>query len=903
MSSPGGRVIGRVSVKVLPDTSEFRRKAKNQIDRIEKNLGQIKVGLDRQSMNHVENQLKRWADGISPLEVLVRPKLQVGSTTWTERRLEYLTRPRMVPLVPYLKRSAVTRVAAGIGSMVAAASGGRVLTNWLENLWRAFKNLDKAVPIIGGIASAIAGLGAVGITAVSNLAALSVTLAQIGAAGLALPGLFAGMAVGLGITIIAFKDMKKHLPDVYANFGKMAQEIRKNFWAKAADGIRSLTKVYFPQLSKAASGIGEFWGKLAGAIAKPFKSAAPAMFANLSKSIGITNGFADVFANIITHLGLTGSQYLPKLAQWFGNISTKFSNWLNKVSASGELQQFIDNGIQALADLGHATRDFFGIINSIGKAAAAGGGSTLSMFADTMSRVRTVVESPAFQTGLTNAFKSAHEAISAIVTQSGPALSRFFGEFTTTMLTVMPLAGEAIGKALGGVAAALSQPAMQKGLIDFFQGLSNGVSGLLPALSPLGQLLGQLGTTLGNFMTMVGPMLGTAIAALAPIFTVLLQALDPLITALAGGLNTAIQALVPAFTMIGLAVANFLVALTPVIDVMIAALLPVLTQVGTQIAQVLVQALMMVTPLLPVIGALFAALVPVIGQLLAAVLPLIPPLLQLVMQVLMPLIPVITQIVTACLPPMIAAFSGLVQAVIPVLGIVGQLVTLLMAVLAPAIKTMASVMTTMFTTALRVVTDLVSRFASFISRTISDVKRIWSGGWEGIKNDAKAALSNMGSILVDAGKKLIQGLIDGIASMFGKVQGKLTELTDKLPDWKGPAEKDKTLLFNAGQLVIEGFTKGLESRYDAVRKSLGGLTDSVANTQFRSPAMPSIAGGFGGIESALAAPQTGLFSPGGTPVEINIPTQTDADPEDIADALLYAIRRVNAGGVYATRKG
>src|SRR5690606_1295345 len=35
---PQGQVIGRVSVRVLPDTSDFRRKAQKDLDRIEKQL-------------------------------------------------------------------------------------------------------------------------------------------------------------------------------------------------------------------------------------------------------------------------------------------------------------------------------------------------------------------------------------------------------------------------------------------------------------------------------------------------------------------------------------------------------------------------------------------------------------------------------------------------------------------------------------------------------------------------------------------------------------------------------------------------------------------------------------------------------------------------------------------------
>lgn len=93
------------------------------------------------------------------------------------------------------------------------------------------------------------------------------------------------------------------------------------------------------------------------------------------------------------------------------------------------------------------------------------------------------------------------------------------------------------------------------------------------------------------------------------------------------------------------------------------------------------------------------------------------------------------------------------------------------------------------------------------------------------------ALGDIGSLLLDAGKKLIGGFVDGIKGTFGTVKDTLGNLTGKLFSWKGPPGKDKILLRDAGKLVIGGFVDGMESQYGAVRASLGGLTSDIAGMQ------------------------------------------------------------------------
>src|SRR5690606_9356599 len=91
----------------------------------------------------------------------------------------------------------------------------------------------------------------------------------------------------------------------------------------------------------------------------------------------------------------------------------------------------------------------------------------------------------------------------------------------------------------------------------------------------------------------------------------------------------------------------------------------------------------------------------------------------------------------------------------------------------------------------------------------------------------------------------------------------LTSLTNLLPDWKGPAAKDRVLLTDAGQGVIDGFIRGLESRYGAVRRSLRNLTHEVAGTDMGTIDAPRIAApSMAGLGRAgLAAGGAGALPP------------------------------------------
>lgn len=173
--------------------------------------------------------------------------------------------------------------------------------------------------------------------------------------------------------------------------------------------------------------------------------------------------------------------------------------------------------------------------------------------------------------------------------------------------------------------------------------------------------------------------------------------------------------------------------------------------------------------------------------------------------------------------------------------------------LGEAWETIKTAAVTAFNTVVSAFLFLPTHIAAIIvslKDAISDKFQSVISFFQGVPSKITSALGDLGSLLWNAGKKVIQGFVDGIKSMWGEVKGALGKLTSFLPDWKGPANVDSKILRNAGKLVIGGFITGMESQYKNVEKSLGGLSGSLSG--YLTPEIKS----FPSLTPAALAPAT-----------------------------------------------
>lgn len=842
---PAGQVIGRVSIRVLPDTDNFRRDAQRDLDRIEKQLkievptkidmsgasrellegirtinarnrqldsrkirihtristtnlredianairqynkaagdqnirlrgrlavNALQVELDQDSLKRVEDELKRWKDKKSPVKLPVELNWSTAKAAEVDAHIALLTRPRTVSIIPVLNNTAAAKVAASL----AALSGARVLNDVLDGLWSRLKRLDQSVPIIGSIAEAVVGLSGYFITAASNLFALSYSLAQIGPAALLLPGILGGVAIGVGTMVAAFKDFNTIFPDVQGKLSALQDLISSNFWGEAEAPFRRMIDDIFPRLQaglgQVSTQLGGFFGNLADSLTNILGPELDEMFVGLSQSIDIFAEHTDSLVGIITTLGNVGASRLPQLAAYVGDLADRFDGFLNAAEADGRLNQWIETAIQNMKDLGSFTRDFFGTFAAIGRAAIAGGGSPLAMLADTMERIRTVVETPAFQGGLTNVFAAAHRAMSLVASTSGPAVKDLLVSVFELLSQILPTVGKTIGVLFRGIAEALNQAAVLDGVRAMFDGLYRAVVLLEPVFGPLALAIGAVARIIGTLAPIIAQVVS---AALIPLSNIFVQ-ITPYIQEVANLLGEALLQV-------------------------IAALQPALEQIVPLLAVAFRDAIRQLMPIIPVLAQ-------GINDILIAIIPLIPQILAL--------IPPFIQLAVAVLPPLIEAIVRIVQVIVPLISAILSLVNLIMPVLVPALTFLAKVLIDTVMFAVESVALVIEGAVKVFKGLIDFITGVFTGNWKGAWNGIKQILEGVFKLIVGA---IGVFLSIGVLGAFSKGLLALRGL------WKAGLDAVKALASAAWSELLAAFRSFLKNFGSAPSSALNAM--------------------------------------------------------------------------------
>jgi len=63
--------------------------------------------------------------------------------------------------------------------------------------------------------------------------------------------------------------------------------------------------------------------------------------------------------------------------------------------------------------------------------------------------------------------------------------------------------------------------------------------------------------------------------------------------------------------------------------------------------------------------------------------------------------------------------------------------------------------------------------------------------------------------------------------MIGSLKRQLQSITSLLPDWKGPADRDRRLLFPSGRLIMQGLSSGIQAQVPDLQRQLRRLTAEI----------------------------------------------------------------------------
>jgi len=111
---------------------------------------------------------------------------------------------------------------------------------------------------------------------------------------------------------------------------------------------------------------------------------------------------------------------------------------------------------------------------------------------------------------------------------------------------------------------------------------------------------------------------------------------------------------------------------------------------------------------------------------------------------------------------------------------------------------------------------------------VTDVNAIIA--WlKGFPSNIVHALGDVGNLLVNAGKAIIQGLWNGMKSTWHDATGWISGLGGWIKAHKGPMDKDQVLLWNEGQAIIQGLVGGMMSQMPLLEASLAKVTSTITS--------------------------------------------------------------------------
>lgn len=339
MAGAGGREVGRISVRVVPDTDGFRRELKRQLEAITKGL-EAKVNIDP-DLDGFRQKVNAATKGMDA-------HIQVHADT-ARARAEMLA----------LQKS------GGRGGIFSTL--GASISEMTQSMGRS---IATARPF---------GVSIVAIAAAASLAVPAIGL--MSGALVALPGILSAIVAPLGAVLMGMEGIKQSLVNSgWAVFDKKGKLKPGEQLAKIQDSVSKvfetgLTPV-FTKLLAIIPALQEGFGAIAQGLVgmtDGFVSALTSakgldqiktMFKNIGDALGQASpGIRDFTAAMLT-LSTEFSKKLPGMAQSFNNWASRVLTWVDKITkvdGSG-LSQF-DRAMKGLGDslksFGSAVGDLF----------------------------------------------------------------------------------------------------------------------------------------------------------------------------------------------------------------------------------------------------------------------------------------------------------------------------------------------------------------------------------------------------------------------------------------------------------------------------------------------------------------------------------------------------------------
>lgn len=362
---------------------------------------------------------------------------------------------------------------------------------------RSFQQLIRGPGLalaIPGIVSLLADvenlLGLLGLVPGAAFAAV----AAFGALSVGMQGF--GKAIGdLGDTKKFNEDLKalspvaqqaaKALKDLQPAFAGIKNATQDRLFRGVADDFRQLGGV-LPTVRAGLVGIaGSFnavftqWAKFATSV--PATIQLGALFENVRAAVANLAPGITAVAQALTDMAVVGARMLPQFAKGFSDVAQQFQQWIAKITANGQFQQWILGAIDVLVQLGDIAKNTWTGLEGLFTAIEAAGPSTLDVLQQMAQAFTDFTNSAQGQEKLIALFN----AIQDIGASIGPAIAGVFTTLAATLVTIAP-AATAVGQAFTAIVASLGPGVVLFGAIaSTLTPIATGFTALLGALGPI----------------------------------------------------------------------------------------------------------------------------------------------------------------------------------------------------------------------------------------------------------------------------------------------------------------------------------------------------------------------------------------------------------------------------------
>lgn len=362
---------------------------------------------------------------------------------------------------------------------------------------------------------------------------------------------------------------------------------------------------------------------------------------------------------------------------------------------------------------------------------------------------------------------------------------------------------------------------------------------LFSAISPLGLIFKSLAPVLpalagafGSFASAMGGALVTALSVALPVLTrvsgILVDSLGQIFMAVAPALVQVLGLMGTYFQQMAPVVGTLVGVVATLVGQLVSALAPILVDLATSVMPMVVS----------IFGAVLSAIVPVIQMIAGFLVP--------VVQALLPVVVFVFQAVANVIKSVMQIIQGVIQVVTGIIsGNWSQVWTGILNIISGVWNTIVGVIRGALGLVGSIVIAGVGLAANFIRSAFSGVASFLGGIWGNIVNGVSGmigrvtgffsgligkitgAIGDAGGALLQTGKDIIQGLIDGIGSMMGAIGRAVISIVPQAI--RGPFEKllgiasPSKVFRRYGLNIGQGLVLGLKDMYSDIEGAVQGM--------------------------------------------------------------------------------